>query len=641
MGVIGIVVIALFSGLFARLWFLQIATASDYVAETTANRTRILTTPAVRGSLLDANGKVIVANTLVDSVQIDRAITPEERPGVLSRLGDMFGLKASDLADRMDNGRYSPYQPVPVADNVPYDKLVYIKENPELFPHVNVVRHSVRSYPNGSVAAALLGYVGAINGAEQKLHTNDHYGPDDVIGQTGIEQIFESELRGTPRVQKLEVDSQGRLAGVLSDTSASAGNDVQLTMDLDIQKVAQDSLEQGVLGARATQDQSIKTGLVKFKAPGGAAVVLNAQDGSIVAMASYPTFDITKFTNGIPADEYQALTDPSNGSPLLNRAVQGTYAPGSTFKLLTALAALENGVVKVDEPIDDKGYIEVGSGAGAQRFVNAGKEVNGVIQLPQAITVSSDVYFYTMGYRFWNNFYNAGDHVKGNGIQTVARQFGFGKSTGSGFTDESPGRIPDDVFKAAFNKNNPDRLSRIWLPGDDMNLAVGQGDVLVTPLQMAAAYAAFETGTLYTPSLAKQVLSPGSTKVLRNLQPNVAAKLSIKPEYRAAIIAGMEGVLQPGGTAALAFDGYTGQAAGKTGTAQVNGKEDTSVFVGMTNPDPAPGTNPPQYVVAVFVEQAGFGSSVAAPIARRIMEGLNGNLNAPPVHVIPTSSNND
>jgi penicillin-binding protein 2 len=644
LGVIGVIVIALFSALFARLWFLQVATSESYAAETKANRIRVITEPAPRGSILDRNGAVIVEDTLVNSVQVRRGITDPERKAMVPRLAKVLGVTEGYINARLDSVRYSPYQPVPIVDDVPLDTIVFIKERPELFPKVNAVRRSIREYPNGPIAPHLLGYVGAINAHEQKLHKAEGYGPEEVIGKEGVEAMFETQLRGSPRVRKLEVDSRGRLVRVLSDRPANAGNDVQLTMDLGVQHITEDSLRQGMKAAGGLKNPNEKARFETYKATGGAAVVLDARDGSVVAMASEPSFDVRKFTDGIPAEEFKQLNSPRSNYPLLDRVIQGQYAPGSTWKLFTAIAALENGIITPDEVIQDRGFVEFGNPP--QKFKNAGEERHGAVALTTAITVSSDVYFYIQGFRMWKLYSRRdqapGNLAKGYAIQRVARQFGFSQPTGVGLANELRGRIPDQKFKLKLNKNSPDPFSRDWLPGDSAALAVGQGDLLVTPLQMADAYAAFANGgTRWAPHLATRILSPGGESILRELPPQKVGQVSIKPEIRDPIMAGLIGAALPGGigTAGRAFSGYGGlQVAGKTGTAEVYGKQDTSVFMAIVNPNPALGGDEPQYVVAVFVEQGGNGGSVAAPIARRIIEGLNGDANPPGVRLVPPSN---
>jgi penicillin-binding protein 2 len=627
LGVIGVILLALFSALFARLWFLQVATSESFAAETRANRIRVITEPGVRGRILDRNGAVVVEDKLVNSVQVRRGVTKPERKVMVPRLAKVLGVTERYINARLNSIRYSPYQPVPIVDDVTLDTIVFLKERPELFPKVNAVRRSIRVYPNGSIAPHLLGYVGAINAHEQKLHKQRGYGPEEVIGKEGVEQMFETQLRGSPRVRKLEVDSRGRLVRVLRDRPANAGNDVQLAMDLDIQRVAEDSLEQGMKSASGVRTPE-RARFETYKANGGAAVVLDARDGSLVALASAPDFDVREFTDGIPAEKYKALNSPAMNYPLIDRALQGQYAPGSTWKLITAIAALETGTVTPEDVIQDRGEIRYEN----QIFKNAGGTRHGGVALQTAIAVSSDVYFYIQGLRLWEIYAgehgNVKDEKRGSAIQDVARRFGFSQPTRVGLGSELVGRIPDERFKNKFNKDNPDPFTRDWLPGDSINLAVGQGDLLVTPMQMAVAYSAFANGgTRYAPRVATRVLAPGGESILRELLPQPEAKAPVKPEIRAPIMAGLKDAVLPGGigTAARAFSGYGGvQMAGKTGTAEVFGKQDTSVFIGIVNPDPPLGADEPQYVVAVFVEQGGNGGSVAAPIARRIADALSG-----------------
>lgn len=640
LGVIGVIVAVLFAGLFVRLWFLQVATSESYAAETRANRIRVISEPAVRGSILDRNGKVIVESELVNSVQIRRGITKAERKAVVPALAEVLGKPEKFISKRLDSVRYSPYQPVPIANKVPYETLVYIKERPEVFPRVDVVRRSIRVYPDGAVAPHLLGYVGAINALEQKLHKDDGYGPEDVIGKDGVEQMFETELRGEPRERKLEVDSRGRFVREIEDRQAVAGNDVQLTVDLDIQRITQESLEQGMRAAGGLRNPGERSKFETFKATGGAAVVLDARDGSVVALSSAPAFDVTKFTDGIPAEEFKLLTDPASNFPLLDRVIQGQYPPGSTWKLFTAQAALESGTVTVDEVILDRGFVKYGAAGNEQEFKNASKEPHGAVTLPTAIAVSSDVYFYIQGFRFWEAFNTRktekGGLAKGYAIQRLARQYGFGKPTTIGLANEQPGRIPDQKFKQKINKDNPDEAASSWLPGDSAALAIGQGDLLVTPLQEAVAYATFANGgTRFAPRLADRVLTPGGETILRELPAQEVGNVEIAPEVRDPIMDGLVNVTKGIGTAAGAFSGYGGiEVAGKTGTIEIAGKQDTSAFAAILNPNPA-SPDDPQYVVMVFVEQGGNGSSVAAPITRRIIEALNGNLAPANVRLVP------
>jgi penicillin-binding protein 2 len=642
LGVVGVIVIALFSALFARLWFLQVADSKGFAAQTERNRVRLVKDPPVRGSIIDDKGNPVVQNTLVDEITVKRGLTAEQTDITATNLGRLLLRSKQSILDDLDSPRFSPYEPVVVAKQVNFDSLVYVEEHPELFPGVEATRRTTRDYVYNDLGAHLIGYVAAINKEELKVHKGQGYGQSDQIGKQGVEQLFESELRGVPRTRRLEVDSRGRFVQVLSDTPAQAGHDVQLTMDAGVQKIAEDSLAQGMSGARSLHSTTGNGGLLKADA--GAVVVLNATDGSVVALASAPSYPVSQFTNGIPSDVFKKLTDPAQTNyPLIDRATQGLYAPGSTFKPFTSIAGLESGTITPDYSYNDRGFIPLGNG---QKLYNAQHEAHGYVNLQQALTVSSDVFFFNLGFMIWNNHQADKENTDPKdpiyAIQQVAHQFGFGTATGIGLPDEARGRVPDLSFKLALNKNSTDPGAKVWLPGDNMNLAVGQGDLLVTPLQLATAYAALANGgTLYQPRVASKILEnsgvSGAGKVIRDLPSQPIAKIKISDDARNTIIPGLEGaVCDQSGTAYSAFKGYEcGSVAGKTGTAQTsNNQQDNALFCGFTPViAPAPDSGQPQYVVCVVVEHGGFGGSVAAPIARRIFDYLGGNTNPPPVVV--------
>lgn len=665
--VVGFIVFALFSTLFARLWFLQVGDSTSYAAQTRQNRIRTIREPAIRGSIVDRNGKVLVQNTLVDTITVERGISEEERAVTVKNLARVLAVPPETIEKELDSPKYSVYEPVPIAQKATFETLVYVREHPELFPKVSAERQSIREYPtriSGAepvpIGAHLLGYVASINKQEYKIRQGEDYTPNDMIGKQGIEQLFESELKGSPRQRHLEVDSRGRLVGEASEDPPTPGHDVQLTIDSDVQRVAEESLDQGMKLARNQRDRI--TGRT-FKADGGAVVVLDAQNGDVVALASAPTFDISKFTTGIPTDEFNILTNPESNYPLISRAVQGLYAPGSTFKAFSAYAALEDKLTTPEGlPFDetftfyDRGFIEFGRPGDELEFTNAGKKANGVVDLDRALTVSSDVFFYNIGLLYWQNFGRGNEEVADEkapqyGLQRVARQFGFGRITGSGIPGEAKGRIPTLEFKQLLNASNPDASSRVWLPGDGMNLAVGQGDLLVTPMQLAVAYGALANGgTIYTPRLATRILEGGSTlgepKLVRDLPEQPSRKITMDQTVVDKILPGLVGVVcSSEGTASNSFADFPcGEILGKTGTAEIQGavdgdgkKQDTALFVMVTPPQVDPANPVPQYVIVVVVEQGGFGSSVAAPIARRVLDALHGDPNPPGVIVRPAS----
>ena len=611
LGVLGIVVVSLFSVMFARLWYLQILAAPEFEVAASQNQVRVVTIPAPRGRILDRHGRVLVDNRYANVVTITRNEI-EDRAVVLGRLSSLLGVPVDELELRMSDKRYSPYKPVPVAEDIAKDKLLYISEHQDLFPGVEATRVALRTYPNGTLAAHLLGYVGEINDTELEARRGEGYRLGDSIGKTGVEKIHEVDLRGKQGVERLQVDARGKSLGPLSHEPPVQGNDVVLTIDLEVQRLAEESLAKGIDAARKAKERSSGK---NFVAPAGAVVVLDPRDGSVLALASHPTYDPAWFLNGISRLDYQFLQDPANHFPLNDRSIQGQYAPGSTFKLVTAMAALQSGLVTPQSTIVDKGALRVGN----RTFRNAGSRSYGPTNLAKSLTVSSDVYYYTLGASFWSRRSQLGETP----IQDMAKAFGFGSRTGIPLSPEMSGRVPDPELRQQLHEQKPKAFPEgRWYPGDNVNLSIGQGELVVTPLQLANSYATFANGgTVFTPRVAREVRTRGG-EVVRTVGPQPRTRVDIPAGFRDPILQGLTGVTASDrGTAAGAFAGFPLNrfpVAGKTGTAQVAGKQDTALFVSF-----APATAP-EYVVAVVVEEAGFGGSVAAPIARRIYDGIVG-----------------
>ncbi|HEX2064748.1 MAG TPA: penicillin-binding protein 2, partial [Acidimicrobiales bacterium] len=502
------------------------------------------------------------------------------------------------------------------------------------FPGVEAVRLAQRQYAHGSLAAHVLGYVGEINDRELAEREGEGYRLGDEIGKFGVEQAYESDLRGRPGVTRLEVNATGQVVGVLESRLAVQGKDLQLTLDLDVQRVAEESLAQGLAAAtrRANRPVAVPPGVPPppVKPVAGSAVVLDPRDGSVLAMASNPGFDPALFVNGIRPDVFGALQDPVNNYPLNNRAIQGQYAPGSTFKLFTAIAALREGMVTPSTPFNDEGFFRLRNCRGTTcLFRNAGSQRYGRVNLARAITVSSDAYFYNLGAEFWFQRDRFGD-----GMQEAARDLGLGRRTGVDLAGEKQGRVPDPETRKRLNAENPKAFPNArWFAGDNVNLAIGQGEMALTPLQLANAYATFANGgSIYKPRVAARVLQQ-SGQVVREVAPATVGRVDLPAPIRTPILQGLEGaVADPKGTAVSAFAGFplpVLPVAGKTGTAEVRGaRNDTALFVAF-----APAAAP-QYVVAVIMEESGFGGSAAAPVARRIFEALAGTPPGP-VELVP------
>lgn len=618
---LGVVVLSLFGALFARLWYLQVLDATAFVEAAESNQVRLVYEEAPRGRILDRNGKVLVDNRRSQVIAVRRAefsrLPRAQRAAVEARLAALLNISVEELRKRIDDVRYSQYKPVPVAEDVPEELFIHVKERQAEFPGVEATIISQRTYPNATLAFHLLGYVGEINDRELAARKADGYRLGDTIGKTGVELVQERDLRGEPGVVKFQVNSAGEVLGdPLAVKAPVPGNDVQLTIDLDVQRLTEESLVQGLEAARTTVDREEKK---HFAAPAGAAVVLDPHDGSVLAMASYPTYDASNFVNGIKPDLFRALTDPANHFPLNNRAITGQYAPGSTFKLVTATAAAQRGMIHGRSTITDTGVYRVQNCRGEKcTFSNAASHAWGRVDLRRSLTVSSDVYYYGLGARFWQE-----RSQFPNGLQDTAKAYGLASKTGIGLPTEKAGVVPDPEWKKDFCKHVRCIDDR-WFTGDSINMAIGQGDVLVTPLQLANVYATFANGgTRHQPRIAARVLDRDG-KTVREEPVTETGRVELAPGVRDPILQGLRGVVErEEGTAYYAFAGFPRgfSVAGKTGTAQVQGKQDTALFVAF-----GPVENP-SYAISVVLEEAGFGGSAAAPVARRVMEGIAG---APP-----------
>ena len=613
MAIIGVICLSLFAAVFTRLWYLQVMDSNELQALATQNQVREVFEPAPRGRILDRQGRPIVQNRVSQVVRVNR-IETEGDPEVITRLAAVLGLPRAELERRIADPRFSRYRPVPVTQGVGEDLVVYLREHAQDFPGVEVTAAFERWYPAGPLAAHVVGYVGEINDKELAAREDMGYRLGDEVGKGGVEHAYEEDLRGRPGLTRLEVDSRGRVVRTLSSTPPVPGNDVQLTIDLDVQRLAEESLARGL--ARRGRPRG---GLDVAGPPGGAAVVLDPRDGSVLAMASNPTYDPAAFVNGIRPEVFQALQAPPSSFPLTNRAIQGEYAPGSTFKLFTAIAALQTGMINPSTIFFDGGVYRLPQCRGQTcTFRNAGGVSYGPVNLTYALTVSSDVFFYTLGANFWQR-----GGANSQAIQATARQLGLGERTGIALSGEQKGRILDPTIRKKLNESNPQAFPNgRWFAGDNVNLAIGQGETVVTPLQLANSYATFANGgTVFEPRVAARVLRPDGG-VVKEMTAKPVRQVPLPPELRSPILEGLVGaVAHPKGTANNAFSGFpldVFPVAGKTGTAQVTGKNDTAVFAAFA---PA---HAPQYAVSVFLEESGFGGAVAAPVARRVFEGLAG-----------------
>ncbi|MCY4037207.1 MAG: penicillin-binding protein 2 [bacterium] len=617
-----------FGVLAARLWFLQVMSSEKFEEIAVSNTIRVIFEPAPRGRIFDRSGNVLVDNreslvVTVDRFTFDTEFDEQDQDDLVFRLATEISragrlTKVFEINDALDDPRYGPLDAVPVADDVTENFEIILAERADEFPGVGTDIRSVRTYPYGDLAAHVLGYVSLLSEEQYELLADgpENYRSNDEIGQTGIEASFETVLRGAPGFTRLEVDNVGDPVAVLEQVDPVAGADVHLTLDIDIQALAEKELLAGL--AEARQQAPDDPNDPPFDAPGGALVVLDPNGAEVLAMASFPTYSPSEFVNGFSSERWAELQDPNNHQPLHNRALAGIYPPGSTFKLFTAYAAMNSGVIGPRGVLDERTLYEDGGlyvvpsceeeVIASCTFSNAQEAVYGPVDLRRAISVSSDVYFYYLG-----DTMDRAERFDREGVQRSARLFGFGAPSGIALPGEGVGRVPSP--SAAEAAGEP------WRTGDSIVLAIGQGLLGATPLQLANGYAAFANGgTVYSPKMVEQVVNPVTGEVVQVFGDRVLNQVYLPGSIRSPILEGLLGVTaELEGTAHSAFAGFPHEdwaVAGKTGTAEVEGQADNSLFVAFgPNPDP-------RYVVAAIMEESGFGASVAAPAVRRVLEPI-------------------
>ena len=580
--VLGGLALALFAVIFFRLWYLQVLSGDQYLADANDNRTREVRVGAPRGEIVDRDGNVLVGNRTSLALQVDAGELPseeKERRAELARIADISGLTLERVRKTMkEELTLDRNSPVTLKRDVPHELVYYLQENHAEFPGVEVARVFVRRYPQGTLAAHLFGYTGEIS--EQELKQTRYRGLEagDVIGKDGIEYEYDRYLRGRAGATRIQVDSLGRPKGELSVVDPVPGDTLRLSLDSELQEVGEGALS--------------STGLP------GAFVAMDVNTGEVIAMGSSPSFDPSFFTKPFTQAEYEALISEDTGAPLFNRAIAGAYPTGSTFKPITSVAALEEGAVTPTEIIVDDGAFTLGG----ITFQNAGGAVFGSIAMQYALQVSSDVFYYTLGDRMF----------PGLDLQRWARRLGIGEETGIDLPLDSRGLLPTPRWRnELFAEGLTDRK---WSAGDNVNLAVGQGDLQASPLQMAVAYAAIANGgDVVRPHIGFQI-EDAAGRVVQEVAPPPARRIDIDPAYTQVILDGLHDAAQaPSGTSYNVFGGFPVPVAGKTGTAERPPYEDQSWYVVLAPyPDP-------RVVVAVTFEQGGFGADTAAPAAAQIL----------------------
>lgn len=592
---LGAVVSGIISVLFFKTWSMQLVQSNEYVSLAEDNRTRVIPTKAPRGRILDRNGQVIVGNRASMVVMAQKDVLKDEL--LIKRLANVLGMPYAAVRRNIRDESQGAAAPRMVAMDVPMQTVSYIAEHPSQFPHITIESRSVRAYPHANMAAHLLGYTGPIS--QEDLERNKQnpdasitYQMGDVIGKTGLEAQYESVLQGIPGSQTLQVDAHGRVTKFLEEVAPIPGSDIQLSIDIDIQKATEKYLLEAIKIAKDIGRNST----------GGACVVLDPKDGSVIAMASYPTFDPTAFIGGIGAETWEDLTSDESHNPLTNRVIAGLYPAASTIKAFSAISALEYGIAT-----PETGYNCAGKwkGFGEAWFkwcwLHSG---HGGQNIRTGIINSCDSVFYSIAKDFWNS-------NEPEGLQHTFRDWGLDSKTGIDLPGEQAGRIPDAEWKAEYFKNYPPE-DRQWRAGDTTNIVIGQGDVLVTPLQMAHAFCALNNnGKLIKPRLLSKVLAQGDNKPLIETSPEVTHQATVEPQFLELVLEAQRGVIS-NTTLSRYYENMEHKVAGKTGTAEVASKGDYAWFVGY-----APYESP-DYCIAMIVEQGGGGGTSAAPAVRKI-----------------------
>ncbi|MEV6752101.1 penicillin-binding protein 2 [Streptomyces sp. NPDC051214] len=644
--VIQILVLSLLLTLGGRLWYLQIRNGEEYAEEASGNHVQQVVDPAVRGSILDARGVPIADNEtrlVVSASRTDLMKMKDDGKAALAKLADVLGMTTKEVSDKVRlcdsktpqpcwNG--SPYQPIPITDEASPKQALQIRERAEDFPGITAEPTAVRRYaaPGKSNTAQVLGYLSPVTDEEitKAEHTDSPFLRSDQVGRSGLERTYDAQLRGKAGVTRYEVDNLGRVIGKAKDDPAQPGANVVTSIDARVQALSEYWLNDAMKKARQEFDKNTNE---NYKADAGAVVVMENKTGRVVSMASNPTYDPNAWVGGISGKDYTQLTGKKSNYPLLNRAIQGQAAPGSIFKVIPTTAAVNAGY-------DFNGRYPCPSSysIGGQTFKNFESQGHGSITLGQALEVSCDTVFYKLSHDQWAK--DGGNKPKKDAkdwFYKTAHQFGLGKETGIDLPNEVTGRVPDRQWKKDYWKANKDGWCKQgkkggdyveqiayenclegmkMRAGDSVNYSIGQGDTLVTPIQMATIYSAIANGgTLYNPTVGKAIISADGKQV-QEIKPKSHGKLPMDEKTRKDIDGALADVATKG-TAAWRFGGWPQDKIpmhAKTGTAEVHGKQTTSWFATYTK----------DYSIVMTISQGGTGSGASGPAVRKIYDGIYG-----------------
>jgi len=618
---VGAIVIVLFAVMVLRLWDLQVIGRKNYAAAAISEDVRTVTTPAPRGAIVDQND-TILAN---DAVQEDIVLSATERANLetpspklpltmsqrtaIGTIAALVGLTPAQVQKAIDNPQIGPYQQVTLLQNASPATVSFLQAHPSSYPGLSVQATTQRTYPQGGTTAAqVLGYT----------QTSPSPGKQFLqVGVNGLEAQYNSALTGTPGKERLQVTPSGQVVKTTVISQPTQGNTLVTHLNLGLQNTAQAALDNVVSLDHHTYDPVAH---VYPNPKTAAAVVLDARTGAVLAMASYPSENLSQWVGGVSNANFAAL-QASGGEN--NYAIDGLYTPGSDFKLVTSTAALETGLITGNYTYNDTGTYTVPgcTGTGTVCTLKDDGAALGPIQVATAITASDDVFFYNLGAMFWEQRATYGNDA----IQHYGAQYGLDGTTGIDLPYEQPSRIDSYAERALLHKAAPKVFPpATWTTGDNMELAFGQGETVLTLIGVADAYATFANGgTRYQPQVAAAIVSPTGALV-RRMEPKVEGHVSLPPGTRGPMLQGFEGTIaNPLGTAYGTFQQYakfpmsTYVVAGKTGTASTNIKGEPNAWFASFGPQPNP-----KYVVAAVVQHSGYGDADAAPATAQIWNYL-------------------
>ena len=675
--ILGSVALVLSSLLCVRLWFLQAVDAPGLEVRVQEVRTRTIKLTPERGRIFDLKGRVVASNERLLTITIDRGVIAKDlsRAQMWDRLSGALGMSFKQLEDRYKSKRYDQLQPLPLKEDVSEDLAVYLRERSEDYPGIDIREDWRREYPYAPMASHVLGFLGAIRESESSYYKNLGYDPDARVGQFGVEQTYESVLRGTPGYVKYEVDSLGRFLRQLDRKEAVPGFDIQLTIDLDIQQFTERALQNEIMVRRRTEAPTILLNgepdpaypeITYYKAPAGSSVVLNHATGEVVAMASYPNFDNRWFNAGISSEKFGELfptTKDPDLSILVNRAISGRYNLGSAFKPFVAFAALntgqlagglkyslrDQGTYKLQSIPDERCQLNVKCVFKNANCGNGAPCKYGRINMETALAVSSDVFFYKIGEEI---FTQTGNRPV---LEEQVRLFGFGSPTEIDLPYEYIGTVPSLALKKRLAADGAiaKEEGKGYYVGDNVQFSIGQGLLSASPLQLAVAYGALGNGgKVLRPRVVRAIWAPGTpngksgrvdltagTIVQNFIDPQLLTDVGMREEIREAIVGGLTRVITGPGVTSDIYHSTTGEKlfrsypkralpiAGKTGTAQGAGNlpwNDSSVF-GAFSKDPAQ-----PYTAVAYLEKSGYGSRAAAPVVKCVFTALAGKVRVDP-----------